>query len=45
MWPNLQETAELVIFTEEIFNKNLFFVQCDKVIVYAETKDFGNQRP
>ena len=30
MWPNPQETADLVTFTEEIFNGKLdFFVQCD----------------
>ena len=29
MWPNLQETADLVTFTEEILNGKLhFFVQC-----------------
>ena len=25
MWPNLQEPANLVTFTDEIFNKNLHF--------------------
>ena len=29
MWPNRQETADLVAFTEEILNGKLhFFVQC-----------------
>ena len=27
MWPNLQETAELVTFAEEILNGKLIFVQ------------------
>ena len=27
MWPNPQETSDLVTFTEEIFNEKLF-VQC-----------------
>ena len=27
MWPNSQETLDLVTFTEEIFNGKLFFVQ------------------
>ena len=29
MWPNPQETADLITFTEEIFNEKVhFFVQC-----------------
>ena len=28
MWPNPQETADLVTFTEEIRNEKFFFVQC-----------------
>ena len=29
MWPNPQETVDLVTFTEEIFNGKLqFFLQC-----------------
>ena len=29
MWPNSKKTADLVTFTEEIFNGKLnFFVQC-----------------
>ena len=31
MWPNLQFLANLITFTEEIFNAKLhFFVQCDQ---------------
>ena len=26
MWPNLQETADLVTFTEEIFNGKFYFL-------------------
>ena len=26
MWPNLQETVDLVTFTEEILNKNFHFL-------------------
>ena len=33
MWPNPQETADLVTFTEEILiGKLLFFVQCDGLL-------------
>ena len=28
MWPNPQETADLVTFTEEILNGNFIFLQC-----------------
>ena len=28
MWPNPQETADLVTFTEEILNENFIFAQC-----------------
>ena len=37
MWPNPQETADLVKFTEEIFNKKLhYFVQFSLVsLVYC----------
>ena len=30
MWPNLQETADSVTFTEEIFNGNIYFLCNDK---------------
>ena len=33
MWPNLQETADLVTFIEEILN---FFVQCDLKLCDSE---------
>ena len=28
MWPNPQEAADLVTFTEEILKENFIFVQC-----------------
>ena len=33
MWPNPQETAELITFTEEIFNGKLHFLRSVKEIV------------
>ena len=31
MWPDPQETSDLVTFTEEIFNRQTsFFMQCNK---------------
>ena len=40
MWPNPQETADLVTFIEEILRKTLFFVQC----IWQDPKHnlFGN---
>ena len=32
MRPNLQETADLVTFTEEIFNEKLFFFCSDRYL-------------
>ena len=39
MWPNLQETANLVTFTEEIFNRKLHFV-CSATVVENDFVDF-----
>ena len=39
MWPNLQETANLVTFTEEIFNRKLHFV-CSATVVGNDFVDF-----
>ena len=40
MRPNLQETADLVTFTEEILNGKLhFFVQCGLYMQYYLKKD------
>ena len=39
MWPNLQETANLVTFTEEIFNRKLHFV-CSAAVVGNDFVDF-----
>ena len=37
MWPNLQETADLVTFIGEILNGKLhFFVQCDVKLCDSE---------
>ena len=36
MWPNPQETADLVTFTEEILNKKLHFL-CSDCLEYADT--------
>ena len=35
MWPNLQKTAELVTFTEEIFNGKLHFLCSDSARLIA----------
>ena len=37
MWQNLQETADLVTFTEEITNGNLHFlcIEGDDISIYA----------
>ena len=37
MWPNLQETADLVTFTEEITNGELHFlcIEGDDISIYA----------
>ena len=32
MWPNAQETVDLVTFTKEIFDRKFyFFVQCNQI--------------
>ena len=38
MWPNLQFSADLVIFTEESFQKNFFF--CSALIVTISYETF-----
>ena len=35
MWPNPQETADLVIFTEEIINGKAHFLCSDIVLIYG----------
>ena len=35
MWPNPQETVDLVTFTEEIVNGKLYFL-CSGMIIYAK---------
>ena len=32
MWPNRQETADLVTFTEEFLMENFIFVQCGAIV-------------
>ena len=41
MWPNLQETEDLVTFTEEILNGKLHFL-CSVRCCIAALKTFGN---
>ena len=38
MWPNPQETANLVTFTEEIFNGKLHFSSCVYDYLFSKTK-------
>ena len=33
MWPNPQETADLVTFTEEIHNVNLYILCSDSILM------------
>ena len=35
MWPNLQETADLVTFTEEILNEKLQFLYSVNNFIYG----------
>ena len=47
MWPNPQETTDLVTFTEEILNGKLYFV-CAVQIIFSSvsvTHDACNQTP
>ena len=41
MWPNPQETAELVTFTEEILNGKLHFLLSDNVTNQLKLKKKG----
>ena len=34
MWPNPQETADLVTFTEEILNGNFIFCAARRILSY-----------
>ena len=44
MWPNPQETVDLVTFTEEILHEKLhFFVQWKKVNIDPVHKKFDKQ--
>ena len=36
MWPNPQETEDLITFTEEILNGKLHFL-CSELLVFGET--------
>ena len=38
MWPNLQQTADLVTFTEEILNGKLHFL-CSETDVFPKQKN------
>ena len=38
MWPNPQETADLITFTEEIFNGKFSFLYSDKIKCDQQTE-------
>ena len=40
MWPNPQETVDLVIFTEEMLNEKLHFVCSDAFAIVMRTYSF-----
>ena len=41
MWPNLQETVDLVAFTEEIVNGNFHFLRSD-FLLFLNIKMYWN---
>ena len=45
MWPNLQETADLVTFTEEILNGNFFYVFYIFCVALFAVMKFSSSEP
>ena len=44
MWPNPKETADLVTFTEEIFNEKLHFLFCGTWIILLKKTTLWDQQ-
>ena len=42
MWPNLQESVDLVTFTEEVFNRQLHFFCDDSTVLLVIHQELFN---
>ena len=45
MWPNLQESVDLVTFTEEVFNRQLHFLCGDSTVLLVIHQELLNPFP